>query len=71
MSLKKLYGDDRRTLLKESAKVTFEAEVSEEKITVIISYNGWITIEMVMMSRFQKSSLKQGINTISYSNVLI
>ena len=60
MSLKKLYGDDRRTLLKESAKVTFEAEVSEEKITVIISYNGWITIKNGHDVKISKIQFKTG-----------
>ena len=60
LSLKKLYGDDRRTLLKESAKVTFEAEVSEEKITVIISYNGWITIKNGHDVKISKIQFKTG-----------
>ena len=60
LSLKKLYGDNRRTLLKESAKVTFEAEVSEEKITVIISYNGWITIKNGHDVKISKIQFKAG-----------
>lgn len=38
----KKYGDGRRTLIEEAGRATFERQVVDEPLTVIISRNGWI-----------------------------
>ena len=36
------YGDGRRTLIEEAGRATFERQVVDEPLTVIVSRNGWI-----------------------------
>ena len=40
--IKKEYGDDRRTIIKESKEVKFVSELTEELLTIMISHNGWV-----------------------------
>ena len=37
----KQYGDERRTTIEEAGRATFERQVVDEPLTVIISRNGW------------------------------
>ena len=38
----KQYGDDRRTLIDEADRATFERQVVDEPLTIIVSRNGWL-----------------------------
>ncbi len=38
----KKYGDERRTLIEEAGRATFEREVVDEPLTIIVSRNGWV-----------------------------
>ena len=38
----KRYGDDRRTLIEEADRATFERQVVDEPLTIIVSRNGWV-----------------------------
>ncbi|MCA8221788.1 DNA topoisomerase IV subunit A [Burkholderia sp. BC1] len=38
----KQYGDDRRTLIQQEKRATFEAKVVDEPVTVIVSQKGWV-----------------------------
>jgi topoisomerase IV subunit A len=38
----KKYGDERRTLIEEAGRATFERQVVDEPLTVIVSRNGWV-----------------------------
>ena len=38
----KQYGDDRRTLIEEADRATFERTVVDEPLTIIVSHNGWL-----------------------------
>jgi topoisomerase-4 subunit A len=38
----KQYGDDRRTLIEEAGRATFERQVIDEQLTIIVSRNGWV-----------------------------
>jgi topoisomerase IV subunit A len=38
----KKYGDDRRTVIEEAGRATFERQVVDEPLTVIVSRNGWM-----------------------------
>jgi topoisomerase-4 subunit A len=37
----KKYGDDRRTTIEEAGRATFERQVVDEPLTIIVSRNGW------------------------------
>jgi len=37
----KQFGDDRRTVIEEAGRATFERQVVDEPVTVIVSRNGW------------------------------
>ncbi|MBN3757811.1 DNA topoisomerase IV subunit A [Paraburkholderia sp. Tr-20389] len=38
----KQYGDDRRTLIQQEKRATFEARVVDEPVTVVVSQKGWV-----------------------------
>jgi topoisomerase-4 subunit A len=38
----KQYGDDRRTVVEEAGRATFERVVVDEPLTVLVSRNGWV-----------------------------
>ncbi|KVT46612.1 DNA topoisomerase IV subunit A [Burkholderia multivorans] len=38
----KQYGDDRRTLIQQDKRATFEAKVVDEPVTVVVSQKGWV-----------------------------
>ncbi|MDH3288808.1 MAG: DNA topoisomerase IV subunit A [Betaproteobacteria bacterium] len=38
----KQYGDNRRTMIEEAGRATFERQVVDEPLTVIVSRNGWV-----------------------------
>ncbi|UCF74403.1 MAG: DNA topoisomerase IV subunit A [Betaproteobacteria bacterium] len=38
----KQYGDERRTVVEEAGRATFERQVVDEPLTVIVSRNGWV-----------------------------
>jgi topoisomerase-4 subunit A len=38
----KKYGDDRRTVIEEAGRATFEQQVVDEPLTIIVSRNGWV-----------------------------
>jgi topoisomerase-4 subunit A len=38
----KQYGDDRRTLIQQEKRATFEARVVDEPVTVVVSRRGWV-----------------------------
>lgn len=38
----KQYGDDRRTLIQQGKRATFEAKVVDEPVTVVVSQKGWV-----------------------------
>lgn len=38
----KQYGDDRRTLIQQATRATFEARVVDEPVTVVVSQKGWV-----------------------------
>jgi topoisomerase-4 subunit A len=38
----KKYGDDRRTIIEEAGRATFERQVIDEPLTIIVSRNGWV-----------------------------
>ncbi|WP_277185581.1 DNA topoisomerase IV subunit A [Caballeronia sp. BR00000012568055] len=38
----KQYGDDRRTLIQQATRATFEAKVVDEPVTVVVSQRGWV-----------------------------
>ena len=38
----KKYGDDRRTTIEEAGRATFERQVTDEPLTIIVSRNGWV-----------------------------
>ncbi|KVV38623.1 DNA topoisomerase IV subunit A [Burkholderia territorii] len=38
----KQYGDDRRTLIQQEKRATFEAKVVDEPVTVVVSQKGWV-----------------------------
>ncbi len=38
----KTYGDDRRTVIEEAGRATFERVVVDEPFTIIVSRNGWV-----------------------------
>jgi topoisomerase IV subunit A len=38
----KQYGDDRRTIIEEAGRATFERQVVDEALTLIVSRNGWV-----------------------------
>ncbi|KMZ11323.1 Topoisomerase IV subunit A [Candidatus Burkholderia humilis] len=38
----KQYGDDRRTLIQQATRATFEARVIDEPVTVVVSQRGWV-----------------------------
>jgi len=38
----KQYGDNRRTVIEEAGRATFERQVVDEPLTVIVSRNGWV-----------------------------
>ena len=60
LSVKKIYADSRRTILRESTKANFKVEASEEEITVIISFNGWIYLKNGHDVKFSKIQFKTG-----------
>jgi topoisomerase-4 subunit A len=37
----KKYGDDRRTTIEEAGRATFERQVVDEPLTIVVSRNGW------------------------------
>jgi topoisomerase-4 subunit A len=38
----KKYGDDRRTTIEEAGRATFERQIMDEPLTIIVSRNGWV-----------------------------
>jgi topoisomerase-4 subunit A len=38
----KKYGDDRRTTIEEAGRATFERQIVDEPLTIIVSRNGWV-----------------------------
>ena len=38
----KQYGDERRTLIQQEKRATFEARVVDEPVTVVVSQKGWV-----------------------------
>ncbi|WP_246795606.1 DNA topoisomerase IV subunit A [Burkholderia perseverans] len=38
----KQFGDDRRTLIQQEKRATFEAKVVDEPVTVVVSQKGWV-----------------------------
>ena len=38
----KKYGDGRRTTMEEAGRATFERQVTDEPLTIIVSRNGWV-----------------------------
>ena len=40
----KQYGDERRTLIQQERRATFEARVVDEPVTVVVSQNGWVRV---------------------------
>ncbi len=38
----KQYGDDRRTLIQQEKRATFETKVVDEPVTVVVSQKGWV-----------------------------
>ncbi|SEI80056.1 DNA topoisomerase IV subunit A [Paraburkholderia diazotrophica] len=38
----KQYGDDRRTLIQQEKRATFEARIVDEPVTVVVSQKGWV-----------------------------
>ena len=38
----KQYGDERRTLIEEAGRASFERQVVDEPLTIIVSRNGWV-----------------------------
>src|SRR6186713_2878841 len=38
----KTYGDDRRTVIEEAGRATFERQIVDEPLTIIVSRNGWV-----------------------------
>ena len=38
----KQYGDDRRTIIEEAGRASFERQVVDEPLTVLVSRNGWV-----------------------------
>ena len=38
----KQYGDDRRTVIEAAGRATFERQVVDEPLTIIVSHNGWV-----------------------------
>jgi len=38
----KQYGDNRRTLIQQATRATFEARVVDEPVTVVVSQRGWV-----------------------------
>jgi topoisomerase-4 subunit A len=38
----KKYGDERRTLIEEAGRASFERQVIDEPLTIIVSRNGWV-----------------------------
>ncbi len=38
----KQYGDERRTVIEEAGRTTFERQVVDEPLTIIVSKNGWV-----------------------------
>ena len=38
----KKHGDDRRTVIEEAGRATFERQVVDEPLTIIVSRNGWV-----------------------------
>ncbi|KAF1026549.1 MAG: DNA topoisomerase 4 subunit A [Burkholderia plantarii] len=38
----KQYGDDRRTVIQQEKRATFEAKVVDEPVTVVVSQKGWV-----------------------------
>ena len=38
----KKHGDDRRTLIEEAGRATFERQVVDEPLTILVSRNGWV-----------------------------
>ncbi|WP_321952311.1 DNA topoisomerase IV subunit A [Paraburkholderia bannensis] len=38
----KLYGDDRRTLIQQEKRATFEVRVVDDPVTVVVSQKGWV-----------------------------
>ncbi|QCP48665.1 DNA topoisomerase IV subunit A [Trinickia violacea] len=38
----KQYGDERRTLIQQEKRATFEAKVVDEPVTVVVSQRGWV-----------------------------
>src|SRR4051812_32049302 len=38
----KKYGDERRTTIEEAGRATFERQVVDEPLTIIVSRNGWV-----------------------------
>ncbi|SAK49104.1 DNA topoisomerase IV subunit A [Caballeronia calidae] len=38
----KQFGDDRRTLIQQATRATFEARVVDEPVTVVVSQKGWV-----------------------------
>ncbi|MDB5812528.1 MAG: topoisomerase subunit [Betaproteobacteria bacterium] len=38
----KQFGDDRRTVIEEAGRATFERQIVDEPLTVIVSRNGWV-----------------------------
>ncbi len=38
----KKYGDDRRTIIKETDRATFERQIVDEPLSIIVSRNGWV-----------------------------
>ena len=38
----KKYGDERRTTIEEAGRATFDRQVTDEPLTIIVSRNGWV-----------------------------
>jgi topoisomerase-4 subunit A len=38
----KKYGDERRTIIEEAGRATFERQVIDEPLTIVVSRNGWV-----------------------------
>jgi topoisomerase-4 subunit A len=38
----KKYGDERRTVIEEAGRATFERQIVDEPLTIIVSRNGWV-----------------------------
>lgn len=54
------FGDPRRTLIREEPKITFEASVVDEPVTVTVSQQGWIRLRQGHHLDIQNFNYKAG-----------